>query len=357
MVKIMRIVVNDIAASSGGAKTILNDFYQYIVDSNDQNEWIFLLGNYDLKETEHIKVIKLPEIKQSRIKKLWFDLVTGKKFIEKLSPDIVFSLQNIITFGLKCPQIVYVHQSIPFQKIKKYSFFKKEERIYATYQYLIGGLIKKSIKKANLTIVQTKWMKNSVLQQCKIDDKKVVQIEPNVDSELFKYNRVSAVGNIVEFFYPTSSAVYKNNTLIIQAAEILDKKNLDFSCVLTIDGKCSGSKKVSFVGRLPYEEVIRKYASSCLVFPSYIETFGYPLVEARMAGTLILASDCEFSRELLSNYDNAYFFNPFDAKELAELMQKVIQGKIVRKEIMVKNENKKNSWKYVVDEIAEIGKV
>ena len=65
----MRIVVNDIAASSGGAKTVLMDFYHYLVESNDKNEWIFLLGDLHLEETRYIKVINFPEIKRSKFKK------------------------------------------------------------------------------------------------------------------------------------------------------------------------------------------------------------------------------------------------------------------------------------------------
>lgn len=352
----MRIVVNDIAASSGGAKTVLNDFYQYLIDSNDQNEWIFLLGDASLKETEHIRVVNLLEIKKSKFKKLWFDFVSGKKFIETLEPDIVFSLQNIITFGLKCLQIVYVHQPLPFQSIKKYSLLKKNERHYAVYQYLIGWIIKKSIKKANLTIVQTNWMKESVLRQCRVSSKKVVQTKPNVNFELLKNDKNIEISNTINFFYPTSNSVYKNNELILQATKQLDRKGLKYHCELTIDGECSKNNNVSFVGRLPYETVIQKYCTSCLVFPSYIETFGYPLAEARAVGAIILASDCEFSRELLEGYDNAYFFNPFVVNELAELMEKVIKGKIVQKEIVQKMETKENSWKYVVDEIVRVGK-
>jgi hypothetical protein len=37
----MRIVVNNIAASSGGAISILIDFYDYIKAADEENEWIF----------------------------------------------------------------------------------------------------------------------------------------------------------------------------------------------------------------------------------------------------------------------------------------------------------------------------
>ena len=111
----MRIVVNDIAASTGGAMSVLRDFYSCVCEHDHENEWIFLLNARYFEETENVKIIALPEIKASGFKKLIFDFVTGREYISRLKPDVVFSLQNIITFGLKVPQIAYIHQSIPFQ--------------------------------------------------------------------------------------------------------------------------------------------------------------------------------------------------------------------------------------------------
>ena len=50
----MRIVVNDIAASTGGAMTVLRDFYNCVCDSDKENEWIFLLNDRYFKETDNV---------------------------------------------------------------------------------------------------------------------------------------------------------------------------------------------------------------------------------------------------------------------------------------------------------------
>ena len=346
----MRIIVNDIAASSGGALTVLRDFYECVKENDRENEWIFLLSDNLFEETDNIKILTLPKIKNSRFKKLIFDLFAGKKYISALNPDKVFSLQNTVTFGLKCPQIVYIHQPLPFQKIKKFSFFKKSERDYAVYQYLIGAIIKKSAKKAEKVIVQTEWMKKAICEQCKISTDKVVKISPNVKnlSNIANDTKPESIG----FFYPTSQAVYKNNSLVFEVAEILDMKNLDYNITLTLPEEQSKAN-IRCIGRIPYEDVIDNYKKSTLIFPSYIETFGYPLVEAAALGRIVLASDSPFSRELLGNYENAYFFDPFRKEELAELMQKVIKGEIVRKDFIGKVQSTEDSWKKVLNTVTE----
>ena len=106
----MRIVVNDIAASKGGAMTVLRDFYNYVKENDKENEWIFLLGDKHFDETENVRIIALPKIKKSSLKRLAFDFFTGKMFISKLNPDVVFSMQNTVTWGVKVPQVVYMHQ-------------------------------------------------------------------------------------------------------------------------------------------------------------------------------------------------------------------------------------------------------
>lgn len=341
----MRIVVNDIAASKGGALTILKDFYNCVRENDAENEWIFLLGDNILEETDNIKIITLPHIKNSRKKKLLFDFFTGKKFINNLHPDVVFSLQNTFTFGVKAPQIIYLHQSIPFQKVKKFSFLKGSERSLAVYQHLIGRVIKLSAKKCHKVIVQTRWMQEAVMKQCRLPEERVMRIAPTV-ADISAYN-TDLPFDPNRFFYPTAPAIYKNNAAVYEACRILNEKNIHCDVTLTIPQEHSKGD-VRCVGRLPYGEVIEQYAQSTLIFPSYIETFGFPMAEARKVGTIVLASDCPFSREVLEGYENAYFFDPFKPQELAALMERVITEGIVKKST-VETYDSQDSWTVVMN--------
>lgn len=323
----MTIVVNDIAASTGGAMTVLRDFYTYVCEHDHENQWIFLLGKKYFEETQNVKIIPLPHIKKSKKNKLIFDLFTGRKYIHALQPDVVLSLQNIITFGLKVPQAVYIHQAIPFQTIKRFSFFRSSERKLAVVQHLIGAVIKHSAKKSDSIIVQTDWIKNAICQMCHLPQNRVLVSTPTVSRALPVDD---ARFDPTTFFYPTASGIYKNNACVFQASALLDKKNIVHSVTMTLPPE-KNRGNVTCTGRLPYEEVQKLYRKSVLVFPSYMESFGYPLAEARNAGTIVLASDTPFSRELLDGYENAYFFDPFRPEELAALMEKTATGEIQKK--------------------------
>ena len=143
----MRIVVNDIAASEGGALSVLQDFYNEISKSSDSDniEWFFLLADKSfLQETNNIKIFEYPNIKKSWIKRIMFDFFYGRKIINSFKPDLYVSLQNTATLGIKAKQVVYLHQPLPYQDEKRFSIFKNGEKKLAIYQTVIGFIFNTS---------------------------------------------------------------------------------------------------------------------------------------------------------------------------------------------------------------------
>ena len=346
----MRILVNDIAASKTGALAILLDFYEYVKEKGGEHEWIFLTGIDCLKDPpENIRVQVMDRVKRSQKDRLIFDLITGSSFIESLEPDLILSLQNTLTLqgikrlgssadgrykkGDRVPQVLYVHQPLGFQKLKRFSFLKAEEREYAVYQYLIGAMIDASVKRADRVIVQTEWMREAVAKKCRIPLDRIAKVMPEVDS--LEGYRVPENFDPKHFFFPSGEILYKNHECVLKAAAILNKRGIkDFKVHFTLKSLADVTKReypdpygnIFYSGRVSRKEVLSEYSRGTLLFPSYIETFGVPLAEARQTGTLILASDTPFSREVLDGYKNAYFFDPFREEELADLMQQVIEG-------------------------------
>lgn len=346
----VRIVVNDIAASEGGAISILKSLYQYILEADDINEWFFLLSGMYIKETKNVHVLLFKKEKKSRIRRLMFDNVYGGKIINDLNPDVVFYLQNTLVKGVKAKQVMYMDQPIPFQNVYNFSFFDKEQRPYAVYQYLIGKLIKSACRNSDKIIVQTKWIRDAIAEKCNIKKEKIVIIPPEIIRVPFFSDENEFDKKC--FFYPASGAYYKNHICISKAMDILENEGINDICVgVTIDKNNKLNNKIKFYGKMDHKDVMRHLKKSTLLFPSYIETYGLPLVEARMLETIILAADTSFSHELLDGYDNAYFFDPFIPESLSRLMKKIRLGEISKKKITNEIPIHINSWKLVVDSL------
>ncbi len=65
---------------------------------------------------------------------------------------------------------------------------------------------------------------------------------------------------------------------------------------------------IKFIGSIPREELFEWYTKAILIFPSCIETFGLPLLEAKMHGTPIIVADMLFVKEILSDFPCVHFY-------------------------------------------------
>lgn len=332
-----RIMVFDVPAESGGALSILRDFYDEIRERTDipELEWRFILGKVELPETHAIRTHSFPLVKKSWLHRFFFDHFVAPRLIRTHQVDGILSFQNITIPHTNVPQILYVHQPLPFSE---YRFKIRDSLLLWTYQNVIGRLIIRSIRQARIVIVQTEWLRKACIEKSGQAADKFVVVRP----------RIRLMPNVTfspkpehfsTFFYPASAIPYKNHRIIIEACKALWKDaNKDYSVIFTLredelDPEMTKAIKefgipVSFIGAVKREKIFEYYSRSVLLFPSYIESYGLPLEEARLVKDVVFASDCAFSHEIMQGYNDAYFFNPFSASELAHLMRLSIEGKI-----------------------------
>ena len=197
--------------------------------------------------------------------------------------------------------------------------------------------MKKSIRRAEKVLVQTSWMKEEIIRQCGIPADRVEVKFPPV--EMLKTHPWKMDEACPTFFYPAGPPAYKNHRTFLKACELLKEQGMeDYRVIWTVTGEENeGMKKlkaeaeekklpIEFIGPVPRTQLFEQYASSILVFPSYIETIGLPLLEARSVGAPILAADCLYARDGVGGYEKAEFFETFDSEALSRLMkQKIVE--------------------------------
>lgn len=328
-----KIMVFDVPAVSGGALTVLlNFYYKHKLDSD--NEYIYVVSKPELEETVNIKVLRFPWIKRSWIHRLFFDKFIAPKLIKDYGVDEVLSLQNVIINHRGAYQTVFVHNSIPFSE---HRFSLLDNKLLWIYQNIISRSIFSSIKKANRVIVQTEWMKKACIEKLKVNSSKISVMKPGVERKIDRHF-ISTKASLSTFFFPASGVYFKNHRVIVEACLELKKSGINnYKVIFTLNG--NETKKIStlreivkkhqlpieFIGNITIDKVFEYYSKSVLIFPSYIETVGLPLIEAKLHGTPVVASDCEFSREILNEYNDIKYFNPFKEEELAKIMFEFIK--------------------------------
>lgn len=333
-------MVFDVPAESGGALTILKQYYEKAALEVNTN-WIFVVSTPKLKPQKNIKVLNYPWIKRNWLLRIIFDKFISYKLIKKFKVDEILSLQNLVISNTKVPQTLYLHQPLPFVE-KRYRMFENYK--FWIYQNVISKMIYKSIQKADKVIVQTNWMKEACLNKVDTAANKIVVKAPKTNIKVKNYYHQENEMNLM-FFYPASSLEYKNHKVIVDASRKLIESGIkNFKVIFTINGDenklikglyetvITNDLPIEFKGSISLERVYEYYSKSILIFPSYIETFGLPLLEAREHKSPIIASNCSFSHEVLNNYSNSHYFNPEDSSQLKSYMEKFITNPFYRKE-------------------------
>ncbi|WP_419743907.1 glycosyltransferase [Macrococcoides bohemicum] len=303
----MKILVLDYARDSGGAYTI-SEYINHEVINDKDNTWLWITSDFDIKTKKNIYNLKLSFIKKNLFNRLIFEKFYAKKIVKDFKPDLILSLQNLGLGDLNIPQVLYIHQAIPFidNKIVELDGIKKKIKMN-----IIKKLLNRDLKNAEYIIVQTKYMKNLLIEY----NDKIVNILPSI----FLDDPEEHCGS-QNFIYPTNSEKYKNFNLIIKVAEELKAKKIPSTIFITLQGDENDNIKsvlkqvnkeslpIKFIGTQSKDSLKNLYRKNNLIFTSKVESLGLPLLEGMHYGCKILALETEFAKEVLENYDKKYLF-------------------------------------------------
>ena len=138
-----------------------------------------------------------------------------------------------------------------------------------------------------------------------------------------------------DFLYAASGEPHKNHRLLIEAWKLLASRNIFPSLCLTISKdaypdlyewleseKGSSGLKISNIGVVNNTLMQNLYLqSSALIYPSILESFGLPLIEARRAGLSIIASELDYVRDIVNPEQS---FDPKSPVSIARAVERFL---------------------------------
>lgn len=322
------IIVNAVALDRSGALTILKQFIENIPESG--YEWlIFISSRTKIESDKPYVTLKPINISKNPIQRLLWDIWKLNKWIKRngIIPVAKVSLQNT-GFRLAkkdIPSFIYYHQPLPFYK-GKWDIFNKNQRVLWIYKNLYPFFIKAFLDKKTIIFVQLNYIKEGFVKKFKHSPNLVEVYHPSLP----QINHSASITTNRKFdrelalFYPAAPYFYKNHELVIHACQ----KVIPHPKLFLTTKKYKDIKNIESLGTIEYSQICQLYQScDALVFPSYIETYGLPLIEAATYGMPIIAPDLPYAKEVLEGYKGVEFIANNEPDKWAEAIQKLTKGK------------------------------
>ena len=317
---------------------ILNNILNTILDNFSNFRVIVMTSKKGTVKDKRVIEYEFPNFEKNWIYPIFLYYFGFRKLSKKLNADIWLSMDSVTPWVVTKNQYSYFQNPSPFWhgsiKIIKYDFkFYLYTKVYSFFIRFLS-------KRLKAAIVQTDWMRNSFIKKFNINPVIVAAIVPHELENIPSTNKIKQRKiNIKNFIYPSFGYVYKNFEILGECAKILDEDTIwNGKIIFTIninENKYSKSfyekyKKYNsllFMGYQSQEGIQKLYETAdALIFPSLIETWGMPLSEAKKFNLPIIASDLNYAHETIGNYHSVYFFDPYNAKNLASMLTKCNQG-------------------------------
>jgi glycosyltransferase involved in cell wall biosynthesis len=317
----------------GGIGRYVSQLVTHLQQIDDQNQYVLFLK----KENFHECVITNPRFEKRLVDVHWYGLeeqVVMPREVRRAKVDFMhYPHFNVPVFS-RVPFVVTIHDLILIEDKHSARTSTRSALVhgfkYAAYRLILERAIHGS---AHILTVSN-YTKKSLLKHFGVKEKKITVIHNGVQSPLStKGTDLYPMGVYDPYFlYVGNAYPHKNLEMLMHAfaryreqdpyAQLVIAGRRDvFSRKLEREAKEIGipSEQLRFIDLPTDAEIASLYAGAKLfIFPSRIEGFGIPPLEAMSYGTPVAAAHATSLPEVLG--PTAHYFKPDDIEALVEIM-------------------------------------
>lgn len=367
----MKIAVNTrflIPGTLEGIGWVLFEHFSRITRKHKEHTFYFLFDRpFDKKiifSDNIIPIVIGPPARHPLLWYAWYEIMVPYA-LRKIKPDVFFSADNFLSLNYSGKQVLMIHDIIAEFLPTQFEFFA------AKY---LNTYMPRYAEKADRIITVTDTVKQDIVSCYGINPSKITTIyngtpfvETGTETE-YSAAPISGLNETPYFLYVGSLHPRKNIVRIVEAFCLMKKAtNAHIKLVLTgrkawlseeISHALNESgcqKDIILTGYLEREQIQSLLSGSlALLYPSIMEGFGLPIVEAFKAGVPVITSDVGAMKEVAGSA--ALLCNAYDTESIAEKMIWVWEDSGLRKTLTTAGKKRAECfvWDSAVEQLWEI---
>ena len=346
-------IINAIDIHVGGGLTYLFLLHSYM----DSEENIILLDNRAKHKIPKFKKAKSIFFKKGAFRNIRILIFRWNFYISLFTyKNNKFNIDDFIEIYLNgippCFRFYYSKVKV-YIFIQNRLFFEKKvnnlnsfinAKIYLRI-FISKVFLNLFLRNNDVLVSQTNTMKkvllnafkfNKVINQEKLwGDFKFNRVENTIRNiQLIDINLINFIRNLskenILLFYPADFYEHKNHINLIEALNLLNQDKIKkFKLILTINDSDISSisnknfENIILIGRLQYIDILQIYKIvDYLIFPSYIESYGLPLLEAKYNDLKIISSQMNYVYDVCHPFK---VFDPFDKLDMSNIIYSILK--------------------------------
>jgi len=348
----MRIAVNTRFLLSDyleGCGYFISETFRYLTKNYPEHQFIFIFDrpfeNKFIFSSNVIAVVAGPPSRHPILWKYWYDIKIPR-ILKKFKADVFVSADGQCSLSAGIPQCLVLHDLA----FLHYPSFIKKSHLFFFKRY-----VPKFLEKAKSIATVSEFSKQDIIHNYKTPAEKidvvyngVKEIFKPVSADIAMETRNKFTGGIEYFLYTGSIHPRKNLKNLLKAFSIF-KKRQKSSLKLVLAGRLAWKydsfledlKKYKYradvvmLGYLTEPDLALVMASAyAMVYPSFFEGFGVPVLEAMMCQVPVITSSHSSMEEIAG--DAALYAEPGNFEEIAEKMMRLYKDENLRKQLIEK---------------------
>lgn len=360
----MKIAINATAAVAGGAVTYLHNVLPALAALDKENEYRVLLPShqdetmFDLPSNFHLEPVSFPTPK--RLRRLIWEQTILPTWLRKEKVDVLYAPMDIAPLLAPCSVVLAVRNPNPYYRSLK------GQSVKFAFQKRLSQL---SAHKAKKVIFVSGHSRDTIAPQLHIARDKATVVYHGLDHTMFNLQQDFSISESLR------KRIKKSKPFVLCVSTVNPHKNYEtllrgwakleeilrreykliiagrrstpeyFEQLVALSKNLSIEDEVIFLGEVPYQEVPYLYSqATAFAFPSKLETFGHPLVEAMVMRVPIVAANSTCIPEIVE--DSALLFEPESSEDLSLKMKRILTDSDLRETLIKKGQRRAQDFSW-----------